>query len=539
MFSVRIYAVLRAKRSVFVSSEAYTVCDTLSLSGKLPHHFTMSLKRFTVFFLFTLLTLSIYALSKAELLMPAYYGDGMVFQRGKPLQIVGRTVPGASVEVSFDGRIRRVKADKNGEWRATFEKREAGGPYVLDIKTDNASLSYSDVWVGELWLCSGQSNMEFCLKDCVTADEDLPTANVVAPRLHLYNMEVISPTDGSVWNNETLSLVNEHRYFRTAHWQRATQDEAVRFSAIAYHFGRILADSLGVHVGLILNAVGGSPTESWTNQKELLESFPEMSVPWETNNLIQDWVRERAQHNCGGLKSDRQAHPYHIGYLFESGICPLEGLQPAGVIWYQGESNAHNIEAHERIFPLMVESWRNFFRSPHLPFFFVQLSSIASRETWPAFRDSQRRLLQIVPSTYMVVSSDLGDSLDVHPRRKRPIGERLARAALVVNYGRLFIPFGPEVERVYTKDSALCVVFRYSEGLRAADGGNLQGFEVSDTLGRYYPAFAEVKGISVWLTSPKVTVPQGVRYGWKPFTNANLVNGDGLPASTFRYPEED
>lgn len=474
---------------------------------------------------------------ESALTLPAWYGDGMVLQRGRPIRIAGRARRDRIVSVTFKNETKRVKVKADGHWAVTFESVPAGGPYRLEVRSEEKSLVFSDVWVGEVWVCSGQSNMEFRLNACATASSDLAAAPRYADRIHLYDMEVIALTDGSVWNDSIRRLVNVRQYYRPASWTRATPEAADHFSAIAYHFGRVLSDSLDCHVGLILNAVGGSATESWIDRETIAKGYPAMISPWEENELVQDWVRGRAVHNNGGLRSDRQSHPYHVSYLFESGIRPLNGLSPAGILWYQGESNAHNVTAHERLFPLLVKSWRNFFENKKLPFYFVQLSSISPRTTWPAFRDSQRRLAEKLPQTFMAVSSDLGDSLDVHPRFKRPVGERLAASALHHTYGyRDVTPSGPAFRSAHASSGALLVRFDYAEGLKAAKGA-LTGFEIAGKDGRFVPAKAVIEGATVRLTAPGVPSPRAVRYGWKPFTHANLINAAGLPASTFCYPK--
>ena len=204
---------------------------------------------------------------------------------------------------------------------------------------------------------------------------------------------------------------------------------SVLFSAVGLYFGQMLNDSLDVPVGLILNAVGGAATESWIDRKTLEYCFPDILYNWLDNDFIQEWVRERAAFNIKESGNPFQRHPYEPCYLFEAGIEPLERFPIRGVIWYQGESNAHNIEAHERLFPLLVQSWRSNWDDPDMPFLFVQLSSL-NRPSWTWFRDSQRRLAESVPSCAMAVSSDRGDSLDVHPRRKLDVGRRLAAQAL-------------------------------------------------------------------------------------------------------------
>ena len=226
-----------------------------------------------------------------------------------------------------------------------------------------------------------------------------------------------------------------------------------------------------------------------------------------------------------------QRHPYQPAYMFESGILPLDHYAVKGVIWYQGESNAHNAELHSRLFPMLEASWRAYFRDARLPFYFVQLSRL-NRPSWPAFRESQRQLSLKLRDTWMTVTSDLGDSLNVHYRHKRPVGERLALQALRHSYRHAVVSEGPVLRNVVNDGVKLTLSFDNAVGLRAKDGV-LRGFEVAGTEGLYVPAEARIVGNQVEISSDRVSHLCAVRYGWQPFTRANLVNEKGLPASTF------
>lgn len=295
----------------------------------------------------------------------------------------------------------------------------------------------------------------------------------------------------------------------------------------------MLRDSLNVPVGLICNAVGGSPTEAWVDRASLEYQFPAILKDWTKNDFIQEWVRGRAALNIKKSANSQQRHPYEPCYLYESGIRPLEQYPIRGVIWYQGESNAHNWEAHEKLFKLLVNSWRKNWNDACLPFYYVQLSSL-NRPSWPWFRESQRRMLNEISHIGMAVSSDHGDSLDVHPICKKPVGKRLARWALNKTYQKNVIPSGPLFRGANVRGGKVFLSFDYGKGMRSSDGKPLQCFEVAEYDGIYYPATAEVVGDQVKVYSKEVPNPRYVRYGWQPFTRANLINREGLPASTFR-----
>lgn len=468
------------------------------------------------------------------LAMSPVYTDNMVLQRDEPLLIQGIADAGEKVTVAVNGVKALATAANDGKWHVTLPPMKAGGPYELMISTPSRSLKYSDVLVGEVWLCSGQSNMEFMLRQSATAPGD--DSGCADNQLRLYDMKARWRTDPVQWDASVLDSLNHLQYYRSAEWKPATAANASDFSAVAYYFGKMLRDSLNVPVGLICNAIGGSPTEAWISRNALEYGFPEILRDWTNNDFIQDWVRGRAALNVGLAENkSQQRHPYEPCYLYESGILPLDRYPVRGVIWYQGESNAHNSEAHERLFPLLIDSWRKTWENDSMPFYYVQLSSI-DRPSWPWFRDSQRRMMEKIPHTAMAVSSDWGDSLDVHPVNKQPIGERLGRLALHDTYGlTTTVPCGPLFRSADFCADAVYVDFDYGDGMTSSDGAPLRTFELAATEGLYYPAVAEVTDDGrLKVYSEKVASPRYIRYAWQPFTRANLVNSAGLPASTFR-----
>lgn len=465
--------------------------------------------------------------------MPPLYTDNMVLQRNTPLLIRGTADSGEQVTVRIGRQQWNATTGTDGKWSVRLTPLKTGETYTLTISTPRRTLEYKNVLAGEVWLCSGQSNMEFMLKQSSTGKKNIPQAG--DDQLRLYDMKARWRTDAVEWDTSVLDSLNHLQYFADTQWNICTPQSASNFSAIAYYFGQMLRDSLQVPVGLICNAVGGSPTEAWVDRSTLEYQFPAILKDWTHNDFIQDWVRGRAALNIKKSQDNYQRHPYEPCYLYESGIRPLEQYPIKGVIWYQGESNAHNREAHEKLFKLLVGSWRKNWEDDSLPFYYVQLSSI-DRPSWPWFRDSQRKLMKEIPHTGMAVSSDWGDSLDVHPRNKKPIGKRLARWAMHQTYGyRTLLPSGPLFRQADFRQDAVWVTFDYGQGMKSSDGKPLRTFELAEVEGLYYPAEAEVAGDSrLKITSQHVRHPRYIRYGWQPFTRANLVNADGLPASTFR-----
>ncbi len=463
--------------------------------------------------------------------MAEIYTDGMVLQREVPLDIHGKADAGRKVTVMFAGQKVQTVANNRGEWSVILQPMKAARNQMLVVESDKTKKVFRDVAVGEVWLCSGQSNMAFTLQQAATAARDIP--NVSDADLRFFDMKANWQTNDVAWPLSAIDSLNHLQYFAPTSWRGATPETAGQFSAVAYYFGKMLRDSLQVPVGLVCNAVGGAPTEAWIDRNTLETRFPAVLNDWLHNDFIQQWVRERAAKNISNARGASARHPYEPCYLYESGMLPLLQYRVKGVVWYQGESNAHNMEAHERLFKLLVDSWRTNMKNEEMPFYFVQLSSL-NRPSWPWFRDSQLRLMRQLPGLGMAVSSDVGDSLDVHPTHKLEVGERLARWALCKTYARKVVPSGPLFSRAWREGSTAVVEFDYADGLTTSDGNPLRCFEVAETDGLFYPAEAEISGGKVRLSSDKVRTPHFVRYAWQPFTRANMVNADGLPASTFR-----
>ena len=473
------------------------------------------------------------------------FSDHMVLPRDKDFLIRGMADAGEKVSVSVDGDVLEAVANNRGQWCVLVPHRPAKVGAELRIETAKSSLVYRDVAFGDIWLCSGQSNMEFEVRQSSDA----------APRpdagLRLYDMKCNWRTDNVAWPASALDSVNHLQYFAPTRWMPASDAAIARFSAVGYAFGQMLRDSLQVPIGLICNAVGGSTTESWVDRETLETRYPAFLRDWLHNDLIMEWARGRAEKNLSNRPEKVEGygivptrHPYEPCYNFEAGILPLDHYPITGVIWYQGESNAERVEVHEELFPLLVDSWRNYFsvipseaKESLLPFYYVQLSSL-NRPCWPIFRDSQRRLLASRPGLGMAVTSDLGDPTDVHYRQKRPVGERLALQALEKHYGHAVKADGPLAKEAKLEGGIVFVDFFPATGLQAADGGEIVGFEVQDAAdGLFHPvSVRSVSGSVIQLEVSAIRAPKAVRYAWQPYTRANLVNAAGLPASTFRLP---
>ena len=472
--------------------------------------------------------------------LPAIYSDNMVIQRGKPFVVKGTANTGDEVTVKLGKQ--KIKAQTNdwGEWEATFAPMQADGKsHTMTVECGKQKITYKNIAIGEVWLCSGQSNMAFMVKESSHIEQSL--ANIEGKDIRLYDLKPRVLTNNIEWDSVDLVKLNNHDYYQPTNWQLHDKEKVSDFSAVAYHFGAMLADSLGVPVGLICNAVGGAPAEAFIDRKTL-EFHPvlvDILYNWKDNDMIQDWCRGRAKKNIAKSSNRLQRHPYEPCYLYETGIMPIACYPIKGAIWYQGESNAHNVELHEAIFPTLVDSWRRTWNDAEMPFYFVQLSSI-NRPSWPHFRDSQRRLAQSIPFCDFAVSSDKGHPTDVHPKDKAPVGERLARLALNQTYEMEQVAqHGPTPAIAKRVDGNIIIEFSNANELKTSDGQPLRGLEVGGIVGKTVAIPSEnirFNGNSIIIEGHSAACR--VRYAWKPFTDANLVNETGLPASTFEITVE-
>ncbi len=461
------------------------------------------------------------------------FGNHMVLQRNKPIFIWGRAFPRTEVEVQLEQDKQTVKADPEGNWSVRFPARSASvEPLSLSVSNLDSALVFSDILVGDVWFFSGQSNMDFILKD---ANNGVAFASKNAGNLSVRLLEFnpVAGTNNQAWDSATIAKVQDSDFF-SARWKPNNFENAAGFSAIAYAFGIEIQEATKVPVGLIEMAVGGSPQVSWMS-RESLKAFPGfgfLDENWINNPNLMAWCRERAAVNLANGTARNPKHPFAPSYNCEAGLMRLLPFPIRGMVWYQGESDAENQDVYEQLFPAFVHDLRQKWNDD-FPFYYVQLSSI-DRSTWPEFRDLQRRMLQIIPNSAMAVSTDLGDSTDVHPREKLPVGYRLARLAMSNDYGMEIVPSGPLFDRISQDTNGIRVYLKYSEGLSTRDGEQLKGFGFLDDNGKLLQTEAYIAGNHVVVRIPASVKPRFLVYGWEPFTRANLQNGAGLPASTFR-----
>jgi len=463
--------------------------------------------------------------------LASVFMNHMVFQQKANIRVWGKADSGAEVIGVFNKQVEKCVTSESGNWALTFDPVLSGGPYTIKVSANNQqTVVLDDILVGELWVCAGQSNMEFLLKDAANASVDISKSNNANVRL--FNLKGIVKPDDSKWDSVSLDKINKLEFLE-GKWKSCDPENATDFSAIGYYFGKMLNENLNVPVGLIQVTVGGAPIEAFIDRKTL-EFDPQLVdvlYKWKQNDFIMDWCRQRAALNISLSKNEFQRHPFEPAYIYETGIQQLAGLPVRGVIWYQGESNTHNAEHYQAAFPALVQSWRKVFGNPEMPFYFAQLSSL-NRPSWPYFRDVQRQLSLSVPYSGMVVTSDLGDSLNVHPNRKREVGERFAKLALAKVYWQKFEYSGPEVVNFRQTTEQIRIQFNHAVQLKTADQSTVREFELAGPNGIFESVKATLGGNEIVIHA-EIKEVQKIRYGWKPFSRGNLVNEAGLPASTF------
>ena len=498
------------------------------------------LKKIRLFFSLVLLVIILGSCSNkpSKLTVAPIFNHKMVLQQQQKLPIFGTAISGTKITVQLNDDIKETISDNLGNWKLLLPKQQLGKPTSLIIKTKDTTIVYNDILIGEVWLASGQSNMHLDLHR--TLNGDAVAKKATNPNIRIFNMRPTYPTGkGGIHTKEELENLNNNKYFKIESWEPVTPNSTKYFSAVAYYFANKLQKDLNVPIGIIHNAVPGSPTESWISKKVLVSNSKLsklVSTPWQDNekNGVGKILLDIAKKQVSLSNNKNQKHPWMPTFCYKNGIEPIKEFAIKGIIWYQGESNAGNIELHEELLKTMVKSWRNDWKQKELPFYYVQLTSREDRPTWPEFRDSQRRLLDEIPNAGMAVISDVGDRQDTHAKNKKPVGERLALLALGKTYHKLKYYESPLFDTVKAKDEIIITFKGAFKELKTKNNKPVTGFEIGIDSS-FFSVNAQIKANKISIKVPKQYHPNTiVRYAWKPYTEANLVNEIGLPVSTFK-----
>lgn len=489
--------------------------------------------------------------------------SGMVVQRNQPITVWGRGIPGAAVRAAFGREQQSALVRPDSAWSLAFSARPASAtPDSIRLESGSERIVLHDMLVGDVWLCAGQSNMAFPLANDRSARQTLP--GVHNPLLRLLNYLPALTTYSLAYKPAELPHLQPDQFYRPARWQPADSASARLFSAVGYYAGQMIQQETGVPIGLINVAVGGSPAEAWmcspldgpawsrpdpTAKDATLNAV--FAGDWFRNAALEPWCIERGHQNLDSLLLSGQAvpkdslgynHPFKPGFLYQAGIRPLLPLGIAGILWYQGESNALSlarVRQHEQLFPRLIATWRTGWQRSDLPVYVCQLSSIGTERGyksvhWPLFRDSQRRMADSLKHVGMAVTSDVGHPWDVHPTDKKTVGERLAREILAETYGKPELQ-SPAVRRIKKTKTGWAITFANAgTGLKAGDTQPVRGFALGNETDPKADLTATLNGPAIELKREAQTAGTYLYYGWQPFSTANVVNGVGLPLSTFR-----
>ncbi len=465
--------------------------------------------------------------------LPVLYGEKMVLQRNKPIKISGIANAQDVLEIKFNGQKKSIQVPKNGKWEVVFSPMKAGGPHKLTIKSKlSDDITINQVYIGEVWLASGQSNMEWKVNQSKHAKTVLKDS--LNDQIFLFSMtpKVLKP---GKYTDEDLSLCNAQDYFHASGWSNTDKEKLANFSAVAYAFAFNLQKELKVPIGIVCNAVGGSPAQSWVSRETMELNHQTIDLLNDTwlNPMTMQWVANKKVENFGdkSMLKEPYRHPYDPTFLYDAGIVPIKDYTFKGVIWYQGESNINQVGLHEKLFTLLITDWRNQFNNSQLPFYYVQLSSL-NRTTWGAFRNSQRKLLSI-PNTGMAVSLDVGNPKDIHPKQKWIVGKRLANIALAQTYQKNIAFSGPLLDYINVLGNTLAIHFLHADGLTTTDNQSVKDIEIAGKDKIFKPAKSRITNNILEVWHPEIEHPRYVKYGYTGYTTGNLTNASGLPASTF------
>lgn len=475
----------------------------------------------------------------AELTVAPIYQSHMVLQQGAEVPVCGSATEPGPVTVSFGDQ--QVTAEvKDMKWQVVLAPMAANSEgRALTITQGQEKLVLEDVLVGEVWVASGQSNMLFRLNE--TPDKAALNHPEI-PAFRYYHTEPQILPSNRPYTPEQIKRLEDRGMYRGAWAVSGGAGSTPRMSAVGWYFGRKLQAALGVPVGVIHVSLGGSEMAAWLPYSVLKAKYEECLTPsWMESKYVPAWARSRGLWNLG--KGASAPHPFKPGYLFETGVTPWLRFPVAGVIWYQGETDAEekDQEVNRALLTDLINGWREEFRRPELPFLMVQLPRINTkavlRAYWPEFREVQKRVAEALPQVYFTTTIDLGSlNDDVHPKRKLEVGERLADLAAARVYGKEVPYSGPAYRASSSEGGQVSVSFAHAEGLKTTDGQAPVGFELSADGVKYYPATAELQGAAVRLSCAEVQNPQYVRYAWATFLSPNLVNAAGLPTVPFAEP---
>ena len=494
------------------------------------------------------------SVARAEVTLAPLFTDHAVLQRDKPVPVWGRAAIGEKVTVAFGRQSKSVTAGGDGRWSVSLDKLSADAKGADLTVTGTNTLVVHDVVVGEVWLCSGQSNMEFNVSRAANAEKEIATANFPLIR-HVAVKKTVaeSPTDGAT----------------TTGWEPASPATVGKFTAVGYFFARDVFQKIGVPVGLVHSSWGGTPVESWINPEAIAgkPAYAFVADRWEKNlsdyaqkksdydgTLLPEWTEAETVAKKDGAEAHAvwlKTHPkpraprgrgdsWTPSGLYNGMISPLVPYALRGALWYQGESNAEHADEYQKLFSTMIAGWRKQFNQGNFPFLWVNLANFEAptddtHQTWAYLREAQSQTLE-TPNTGQAIAVDLGDPNDIHPTNKQDVGHRLALIAKNRVYGVQGEDTGPTFANVTRAGGSLIVTFSHATGTGLVTRGNkeVQSIEIAGADKVFHPAIAKVTKTVMVAISNEVKEPIAIRYAWRNSPDANIYNAAGLPMVPFR-----
>ena len=475
------------------------------------------------------------------------FTDHMVLQRDIPVAVWGWADPGEAITVSLAGHSCKTTADSDGKWSCKLPKMDAGGPFELRVEGKDASITKEDVFVGEVWLCSGQSNMVWPVSRSNNFEKEKAAADL--PKIRMFTVQR-RPSDKPEDDCQ-------------GEWVVCSPETVGSFSAAGFFFGRELFEALDVPIGLINSSWGGTPVQAWTSMNSqksvseiepVLQQWKEQVEKWPQTKQSHDkrmaaWKAAVAKAKEAGEKAPNKprppqnplTNPRRPACLFNGMIAPLVPYTIRGAIWYQGEANSRGpSDLYGLQLQTMIDNWRALWKQGDFAFIYVQLANFRTPQTkpveengWVIVQEEQFKTLKH-PNTGMAVIIDIGEANNIHPTNKQDVGKRLALWALGTTYGQDLTYSGPLYKSMEKKEGKIVLRFDHVDGGLVAKGGELQGFTVAGADKEFVWAKAIIEGDTVVVSADEVKDPVAVRYGWSANPKCNLYNKAGLPASPFR-----
>jgi sialate O-acetylesterase len=468
------------------------------------------------------------------------FGSKMVLQRNQKNPVWGTADVGEKIKITFAGQTHTTVANENGQWKILLDSMKAGGPYTMIVKGKN-KITFEDVLVGEVWICTGQSNMQWSVENSNHAELELLSANY--PEIRLFTIPLVGSPQ-------------PQKEIRDSIWQQCNSKILPQFSAAGYFFGRRLHQILGVPIGLINASWGASSLETWIPRDAIEKKYkhPEFLEDWDwrisqfTDQMLHEYTEEYTTWELAGKPGKKMRPPRDIRTAqnrpangYNGVINPIIGYGIKGAIWCQGEGNLGRGHQYGELFPILINSWRERWGQGNFPFYWIQIASMKepdpepTQSSWAELREGMSKTLSL-PNTGEVISMDVGEGNDIHYRNKQEMGNRLARLALDNAYDFNIEGRSPRYKSMKIKSDKIIITFDYiDQGLYAFDSSIIKGFSIAGDNQKF--VWAEAKIIhknQVEISSDKIVSPIAVRYAWSDKPNANLYDRNGLPVACFR-----